>query len=425
MNESRDTFGAESAVAGSILISRDGIQRAMQLLGEEDFLLVTARDVFRAAKQLHAEGGAIDAVTILRRAQANGSDLTREQVAAMMEQTPTAANLEEYAKIVADSSRRRALWDMAEALNGDTTSPTDALISTAQDKLEALIRRRTAGTIASSSDMMSEFLDNLERRAEGKRNTVSTGFKQLDNLLSGGLVNSGLYILAARPGMGKTTVALQMAERMGKHGSVLFVSLEMNREQLSAKRLSAVTSITATRLLMSGDISDDEFAKIASGTVELNRSGLCCNAAADATLSQIGIMARSLKDCQCIIVDYLGLVKPEERSRDLYQQTSEISHGLKALAKQLDVPVLALSQLNRGAESRNDKKPTMADLRDSGAIEQDADGVMLLFRPDYYDKGAERKDYTPSLIVCDLAKNRHGRTGEVCFNAYLAVNKVW
>ena len=250
---------------------------------------------------------------------------------------------------------------------------------------------------------------------------MPSGYPQLDALLGGGFLNSGLYIIAARPGMGKTTFALNIADQFD--GNVLFVSLEMSTEQVTAKRLARVAGLPSSTLLMRDNLVDGEWEKVADASSKLAKSGMVVNRKMGVTVSEIGLMARSVKNLTAVVVDYLGLIRSDVRG-SRYEQVSQISADLKQLAISLDVPIIALSQLSRASEQRTDKRPSLADLRDSGAIEQDADGVLLLYRGDYYELSQDKKPGEPSLIECTLAKNRHCRTGRVFFNAYLAVNRI-
>lgn len=413
-----NALDAENAVAGSILIDPLAYTRIADMLSPDSFRSEPCRLVFQAAQALAAEGKEIDPLTIAKHI---GGAVDNATLAQLMEITPTAANAEYYAKIVLDHSRRREVRSLAEHILADDSTPTDSLIANTSAAVATLVESSVGSRCVTSSDMMHSFFDDLVARETGKRNFLSTGFSQLDKILGGGFLNGGLYILAARPGMGKTTLALNLAENF--RGGVLFVSLEMSENQLTAKRMARETGIPSNRLLLGNDLSEGEYEKICAAASKLSQSGVVANRRMGATVPEISVMARSVKGLSAIVVDYLGLVQSDQ-SGSRYETVTEISGALKRLAMSLNVPVLALAQLNRASDARADKRPALSDLRDSGAIEQDADGVLLLYRADYYQKGEAPKPWVPSLIECEVAKNRHAATGMVRFNGFLALSRI-
>ena len=221
------------------------------------------------------------------------------------------------------------------------------------------------------------------------------------------MLPGGFYILAARPGCGKTALALQIADNVAKSGAVLFVTLEMDVSQLQARRLSRRTGISSTRLLLDENLSTEEWRQVQAANVELSHLPLYANGKAGCTVPDMRSMARKVKGLSLIVVDYLGLLQPERSRSSRYEEITAISNSLKTLARSLKVPVLCLAQLNRASEQRADKKPGLADLRDSGAIEQDADAVMLMHRPDMYDE-SEHGELV--FVSTQVAKNRHAGT---------------
>lgn len=241
---------------------------------------------------------------------------------------------------------------------------------------------------------------------------MPVGIAGLDTLFGGGMLNNGLYIMAARPGCCKTTLALQIADTVAQNaGGVLFVTLEMDATQLTARRVARATGIPSNRLLM-GTLTEPEMERVTQEFKRLNRSPFYLNKAVRCSVSDVRALARQVKDLRLVVIDYLGLLKPEGKHASRYEEITAISGDLKALARSLGVPVLCLAQLNRASELRQDKRPSLADLRDSGAIEQDADGVLLLYREDMY--WAERPDEgQPVTVECILAKHRHGAVGAV------------
>lgn len=417
-----NVLDAETAVVGSILIDSRAFDAVSDLLTPEAFQTELCRAVFRAAQELTAQGLPVDPVVIGKRIRETGGEISNQTLAELMEVTPSAANVEYYAGLVLDGAKRRKLRDLAEKILEDGTAPTDELLSQTAGEISSLVESAVGSRCITSNDMLHRFYDDLASREAGKKNVLPSGFPNLDKVLGGGFLRGGLYIIAARPGMGKTTVALNLADNFT--GGVLFVSLEMSPEQLTAKRLARETGIPSNRLLMGNGLTDDEYVKICSASSDLSGSGLTVNRRVGATVPEIAVMARSVQNLSAVVVDYIGLVQ-HKGAGSRYEAMTEISGALKRLAISLNVPVIALAQLNRAAETRTDKRPSLADLRDSGAIEQDADGVLLLYRPDYYQKEKPAQNaWTPSLIECEIAKNRHAATGKTYFDGYLAVSRI-
>lgn len=417
-----ERLNAENAVAGAILIDPRAFDLVADALSPEDFQSELCRSVYQAAQGLSQKGEPIDPVAIGKYIRESGGQISNDTIVELMDITPTAANAPYYAGLVRDKARRRGLHRVAEHILEDDSTPTDEMLSSVAAEVSTLVEAAVGNRCVTSSDMMRSFYADLEAREGGRKNFVSSGFPMLDDCLGGGFLNGGLYIIAARPGMGKTTLALNLAESFP--GGVLFVSLEMSENQLTAKRVARETGIPSNRLLLGSGISEEESEKICTATVKLSGSGLSVNRRMGATVPEIGVMARSVHNLSAVVVDYLGLIQ-HNGAGSRYEAVTEISGALKRLAMSLNVPIIALAQLNRAAETRLDKKPCLADLRDSGAIEQDADGVLLLYRQDYYEKQDKPpKRWTPSLIECEVAKNRHAATGKVLFNAYLSVSRI-
>lgn len=414
-------FDAESGVAGAILRDGGSYRRVAEYLTEDSFTLELPREIFRAAASLTAKGAAIDPVAIREEIRAAHGTVTNQMLMDLMDVTPTAANDTVYAEIVQKQNGRRRLKELGQELCERDETPED-LIALATSTIESLQDTNAGGPCRSSSEALTAFYEDLKRRDQGRTNTVSTGYASLDSVLcGGGMVKGGLYILAARPAMGKTSLALNIADQIA--GGVLFVSLEMSENEIMAKRMARLSGLPS-QVLLAGRLTEGEYAKAAGATQTIYASQMYINRRPTATVAEIGLMARSVKGLRCIVVDYLGLIRPEGRGKkSRYEDVSDISGALKRLARQLNVPILALAQLNRGVEMRTDKRPTMSDLRDSGSIEQDADGIMLLYRPDYYAPEESKDAWSSSLVECNVAKNRHGRCGTVNFEAYLATNR--
>lgn len=418
-------FDAEAALIGSILIEPESYARVCELVSESDFQAETYRALYCAAAQLASDGVPLDPLAITQRANENGTDVPQKTVAQLMEITPTAANDTIYAGIVAKNAKKRKLREMAEEILSDTAADPLELLGEVYDKVSELTGDASQKRLISSEEAILEFYDHISRREKGAQMVVPTGYETLDDILGGGMLKGGLYIIAARPGMGKTTVALNIADKI--NGPVLFISLEMSVEQITAKRTARLSGVPGNRLLMANTFTDDEYQKIVRATTKLSERQVYVNRRLNASVNEIGVMARSVKGLKAVFIDYLGLVRAENRKGSRYEQVTEISGALKRLAISLNVPVIAMSQLNRETEEGRQKRPSLSNLRDSGSIEQDADAVLLLYRDDYYDDGDEKQSknqWDPIVIECNVAKNRHYKTGKVNLSAYLAVSRV-
>ena len=412
---------AEQAVAGSLLLDARSLSAIRPALKAGDFSSAPCAAVYRSVCRLSDAGAVVDPVTIQRDAAAHGENLTTDFLLQLMEITPTAANVAQYAEAVHENAIRRAVRDtaetMAERAFDETVSPA-SLLADAMEQLQR-IDTGTADALASSEDAALEFLTYRDELEGGKgAAVVSTGFPKLDRVLGGGMVRSGLYILAARPGVGKTTVGLKVADRAASSMPVLFVSLEMDVPQLTARRLADRTGIRIGKILLDSDSTEDEQAKIAAASAQMAGTALFINRSSGASVDDVSLLARSIPGLGLIVVDYLGLLATKDKG-SLYEKVTANSNALKRLARSLKIPVLCLAQLNRQSEQRPNKEPTMADLRDSGAIEQDADAVILLHRPAVYLPQEQRpKPWEAEPLEITVAKNRHGQTGRITLNFY-------
>lgn len=405
----------EYAVIGSILIDpRCVVEIDRAGLSAEDFDVPIWRLAFEVVEDLRAAGKPLDPVLISaemarRRPGTYDSNLQEAMLA-----TTTAANMEAYCRLVKDGARRRKL--SAALSDAITTVEFGDWREGAGNILEALQDFQNSERDVFDAATLSEtFLHYYQETKEDPENAYCpTGFSDLDAQLGGGMFRSEVYIVGARPGMGKTTLGINIAQNIVNRGkAVLFVSLEMSEQQIQAKRLALETGIRYTSL-MTGRISGDEEETMKDWLVE-SRGAPFYLTTRSITVGEIGRTARQVEGLACIIVDYIGLIScPEEsRQKPRYEQMTEISAALKAMAKAMHVPVLALCQLNRENTTRSDKRPTMADLRDSGAIEQDAGAIILLHRPDYY--ATKESGETPDMeeIELNVAKNRHAEPGLV------------
>lgn len=403
----------EQSVIGAVLLDSRCLPEVERTLSPNDFQLEVDRHLYEAALALERSGAKIDPVTVLDQAAKLGHPVSRDYAMQLMELTPTAANVGEYVRLVREDRLRDGMLSIAEEIRTGALAREDpgALLTRAGQSLDALAERGSSGKLSTPADIFMAFYRQREAvESETARGFVCTQYMTLDNLLGGGLLASGLYLLAARPGMGKTTLALNIADRVAQADPVLFVSLEMDDEQLAAKRLSRETKIPTQRLLMQR-LTDDEEAAVAQAASKLATLPLYANRAPTVTVDDIGVLARSIPGLRLIVVDYFGKIMPSSDARRAgrYEYTTEISGALKNLARTMRLPVLVLCQLNREVEQRQDKRPQLSDLRDTGALEQDADGVIFLYRDDYYN--APDNPDAPSVLDVVLAKNRHGKTG--------------
>ena len=407
---------ASQSVAGSILCDAACLPAVRPLVSRDDFTLAAERAIFEAACRLEDEGKPADVVTILEDARRHGSDVSDQYAAELLQVTPTAAHAAEYARQVHEEAVRRRLTAVGETLMEDAQDQQKTTAGVIAATMQALENADTAPqmTMLTTSDALTGFLDYRERLDAGQAVTVSTGYPGLDKLLGGGMLNQGLYILAARPGCGKTTLGLKLAEQAAKSGACLFFSLEMSSEQITARRISAESGLSIGQLMTGQSLSDDEQAKLANAASVLSTHDFRLNRAPGASVADIAQAAHLTKNLRLVVVDYLGLVRSDERL-SIYERVTKNSAALKALARSLNVPVLCLCQLNRAAEQRADKTPSMADLRDSGAIEQDADAIILLHRPAMYEPG-EVKSWEAQTLTAIVAKNRHGNIGKLDFD---------
>ncbi len=412
-----DELLAETSVLGSIFIDPNAVPIVLEKLTEFDFQSDTGKAVFRAVQAMYKDGATIDPVTIQKKVAEKGANIPSTYLLHAMEVTLTAANVEAYCEVLSADAKRRHLITVTEEASTALINREDplAVSSKLMSDIEKINNKEEASSMVSSTEAMLEFLDYRDRVESGEEPYVRTGYNKLDETLGGGLVNEGFYILAARPGVGKTTLALQIAEKVAlRGGSVLFVSLEMSLQQLSSKRLAVDTGIPSNRILL-GNIDEKDYELIAEASSRLSKNPLTFNRKPGATMEDIAFMARQVKNCKLLVIDYLGLIQ-NKSGKSIYEKVTMTSNALKQLARSLGIPILCLAQLSRSNEQRTKKmqEPQLTDLRDSGAIEQDADGVLLL--NSFKDEDAGQND--PVSLVCNLAKNRHGATGRTKMNMY-------
>lgn len=411
---------AEQGVLGSVLLDNDVLHEVVPLLKVEDFYRDSHQLLYRAIRDLYDLGRAIDAITLAdeltRRGEYEriGGDETLSQLLSMV---PHPANATYYANIVRAKSIQRNLIAAANEIlhEGYSNAHTaDELIELAEQRVFTIAEDSTTGQTHELRDVVTKAMDRIALRSEEKHpiTGVGSGLLELDDLTAG-FQPTQLVILAARPSMGKTALALNVAEHVAldQNGAVLIVSLEMGEMELAERLLCARSRVDGDKLRKGKGLGTREMALLGKAYDQLRSSPIFIDSTPTRNMLQITANARRLKmrnDLKLILVDYIQLVDSENSSDSRQEQIAKISRRLKALARELNVPVIALSQLNRAVENREDRRPRMADLRESGAIEQDADLVLLLHRPEYYDANDQ-----PGIAELILAKNRNGPTGTV------------
>ena len=398
---------AEQAVIGAMLIDEDAVELALGKLKPTDFGSSPCREAFTVMAALFELGESIDFITVADRC----ADRTEsgEFLRQCAETTVTTVNTDEYISIVKKQAAARRVAAIGDKLTESTLDGFRAEAATGMEELQGVLDETASADVVNAEAWADAFAEEQKAIIEDPTSAYcATGWSDLDNILGGGFLNAGLYIMGARPGMGKTTVALNIAEQVASKGMpVLFVSLEMTSRQVMCKRIAAKSGIPY-RKLISGDMTWDEQIDMDETLTELRTRPLNINNRFGLTVTDIASMARQVRGCRLVVIDYFGLISTEGEVKGRYEDYTLISGRLKQLACQLNVPILCLAQLNRNTESRQNKRPQLADLRDTGAIEQDADGVIFLHRDGYYNEASPGGN-----IELILAKNRHGNTGSI------------
>ena len=429
---------AEQSVIGSMLIDANCVKDVMEQLRPDDFYLKQNREIFETIYSMFVYSKPIDGVTVAGEMEKNGTydeNTTRPYLAQLMDVTPTSANVMEYVSIVRDKALLRALYTAAgeiSAMVQDGTGGASNVLDAAEQKIYAVRRGRSSQSMANIGVVLQGVLDHLsELSANGviidtyahlqeisgpnkdKYLGIPTGFNYLDTMLTG-LGRSDLIILAARPGMGKTSMALNLALNVARTSgqAVAIFSLEMSREQLVTRILSNQATVENQRLV-TGNLREADWVNIANAASVLSGLNILIDDNPMLTVADMNAKCRRIDNLGFVVIDYLQLMASSGAKgysgESRQQVVSDISRMLKIMAKELQVPVLCLSQLSRANEKREDKRPMLSDLRESGAIEQDADIVMFLYRDDYYNENSEKRN----IAECIIAKNRHGETGKV------------
>ena len=408
----------EQAVLGSMLIDERCVKDVMDKLRPSDFYLRQNRDIFETIYSMFTYAKPIDGITVCEEMQKAGTydeNTTRSYLAQLMEITPTSANVMEYAAIVRDKALLRGVAQAAAEITAmvqEGVGEASEILEAAEQKVYAVRRGQSAQDMVPLRQVLPDVLDRLGEMSESENHLpgLSTGLSAVDQKITG-LNKSDLILLAARPGMGKTSFALNVLLHAGKFSgkSVVFFSLEMSREQL-ATRLISSEAFLDNKKLMTGKLSPDDWDKVTLASTALAHTKIYIDDNPSLSVADMNAKCRRIEDLGMVVIDYLQLMSSGRRIDNRVQEVSEITRNLKVMAKELDVPIITLSQLSRSPDKRTgDHRPVLSDLRESGSIEQDADLVMFLYRDEYYNDDSEDKGVAEVIV----AKNRHGATDTV------------
>ena len=411
---------AEQSVLGSMLIDERCVPDVIGTLRPEDFYLKQNREIYETIYTMFNFSQHIDPVTVLDKMKERGvydEAHSYDYIAQLLQITPTAANVKQYCAIVRDKALLRNLGTAAGEITGlvqEGVGTAQEILEASEKKIYALRKENSGDSLQHIGKVLLNVYDRLEELAESGSDIagLSTGLHDLDRKING-LNKSDLLLIAARPGMGKTSLALNVALNVAKSTdkTVAFFSLEMSREQL-ATRLLSNESFVDNQKLTTGKLDEEDWGKLSLASSALSQTDIRVDDNPAITVAEMNAKCRRLDNLGLVVIDYLQLMTaaaPGKSGENRVTVVSEISRALKIMAKELNVPVICLSQLSRANESRTDKRPMLSDLRESGAIEQDADSVMFIYRDDYYNENSEEKN----IAECIVAKNRHGETGTV------------
>ena len=414
---------AEQSVLGSILIDSRCLTEIIGIIRPEDFFYKQNREIYETIYTMFNFSQTIDPVTVLDKMRELGyyrdsdQDNSRSYVQQLMEITPTAAHAVRYANIVKDKAMLRGLADAATEISDTVYSQVGTpaqMLESAEKKIFALRKGERGDSLEHIGTTLLRVFDRLTElsKTDSPIPGMSTGMRDLDNKING-LNNSDLILLAARPAMGKTAFALNLCLNVAKkyNKTVCVFSLEMSRDQL-CMRLLAMESFVDSQKMATGKLSQEEWAKIGMASYALSQTDIRVDDNASITVAEMNAKLRRVENLGLVIVDYLQLMNGSGYGKggdSRVNVVSEISRSMKIMAKELNVPVVCLSQLSRGPEGRTDKRPMLSDLRESGAIEQDADEVLFLYRDEYYNPNSEDQ----GIAECIVSKNRHGEVGTV------------
>lgn len=410
---------AEQTVLGAIFVNHEVISNVLDTIKPESFFVEQHKALFSIIFRMFSSGTRPDAITVLNEAVKEKVFETaqegRSYIGSLVNMVPSVDNIDSYCRIVSEKYYIRSLATVARELLHEIAldqNSAQTLLDSAEQKIFDIRQGKDVTGLTPISDVVFESWDRLQKISgpdKDKYLGAKTGFTLLDTITTG-LNKSDLIIIAARPGMGKTSFALNIASNVARRAGkdVAIFSLEMAKEQLATRMLSTEALVDSNKL-RSGFLSDNDWVRLASSADVLCSMPIYLDDTAGTNVPQIKAKLRRVKNLGLVVIDYLQLLGSTIKSENMVLRVQEITRNLKILAKELDVPVILLSQLSRGVESRPDKRPLLSDLRDSGSIEQDADIVMFLYRDAYYNKESPE----PNVSECIVAKNRHGETGTV------------
>ncbi len=415
------SLSAERAVLGSILIDPASITEVLSLIRAEDFYMAEHREIFLAMRELFDASSEIDHVTLVDALVHKGvyeKAGGEEYVRALLDATPGAVNVMDYARIVKEESTRRQIITVCSEVSDMTYGERDGVsrvLDYAQGQLNDIAQGRDTRNLRDIKDVLRDVFDNLHMLAENgsEAHGLPTGFSGVDRVLVG-MGEADLIILGARPGMGKTSFALNIATNVAASSkkAVCIFSLEMSAEQLVSRLLSSEAMVDS-RSLRSGQISEEDWKKLGNAAMRLSQMNILIDDTAGITVTGMKSKLRRVENLGFVVIDYMGLMESEQHYDNRALEVGVISRGLKLMAKELHIPILCCAQLSRGTEGRTDKRPQLSDLRESGSIEQDADVVMFLYRDEYYKAGRSPEDQGGNTVEVIIQKNRHGSTGNI------------
>lgn len=427
---------AEQSLLGSVLIDPESLNQVADLLDSDDFYLSEHKQIYLAMKELFLANSEIDVVTLIDMLVVKGiydKSGGEDYIRTLTEAVPDALNVKDYARIIKEKSVLRQLIDACGEISEQAYSEQESvtnILDHAQNLIFNIAQGRDTKNFRHIRDVLGEVYNHLHDLTTNKEATqgTATGFSGLDRVLAG-MGKSDLVLVGARPGMGKTSFALNVATNVAKQTkkTVCIFSLEMSAEQLVNRVLSSEALVNSYSL-RTGELSPDDWEHLAVAAGQLAGCDILIDDTSGMTVTAMKAKLRRVQNLGLVVIDYLGLMQGDGHKDNRVQEVSEISRSLKIMAKELMVPVICCAQLSRGPESRTDKKPMLSDLRDSGAIEQDADTVLFLYRSEYY-KTDEAAGQDTSVAEIIIAKNRHGSTGTVSmgwngqFTKFITIDK--
>ena len=408
---------AEMSVLGAILLNHEKLNEVASILKTEDFYITDNQEIYDCLMYMFNLGKTIDIVTVIEALKTRGIfDQVggKEYLTQLLDIVPAVSNIMSYVRIIEEKSNLRKLMVAADEILAMCINQSDDpkdILDLSEQKIYSIMHGRNLKGFASIKEIILDAYDRLQKLSQDKNAFAgtATGFRDLDHYLVG-LNSSDLCLIAARPGMGKTSFALNIAQNVAQKAgkAVAIFSLEMSKEQLITRMLSSEAMVDSLKL-RTGELNNEDWGRLAAASGVLSSAPIYIDDASGIGVVEMKAKCRRLSDLGLIVIDYLQLMQGSRRNDNRVQEISEITRSLKIMAKELDVPIICLSQLSRGPESRTDKRPMLSDLRESGAIEQDADCVLFLYRDDYYDPDSEKRN----VAECIIAKNRHGSTGKL------------